>query len=478
MQTIAERLRTDRRNNQHEAANMTLLKLFSLAPIAAVVLAAATPAPEFHKDVEPLLQAHCQTCHRPGEIGPMALLTYDDTRKWAKAIRQAVLTRKMPPWFADSKFAANSVQHYINDVSLSPADIETIKNWVDAGAPEGNPKLAPPPRVFVDGWNIGKPDYVVEMPAPYQVPARGTVEYTYIIIPTNFTEDRWVQALEVRPEDRAHVHHIVLYERQAGSKWLREYPAGVPFVPAPRAGKKQRSSDGDRTAEGSIADEWLVGYAPGTQPYTFPPGTALRIKAGADFVLQIHYTTNGTPGSDRSKIGLVFAKTPPAKRAFVAQVASADFTIPPNAESYSAKASLTLASDVQAYAVAPHMHLRGKAMDLRAIYPTGESEALMHVPNYDFNWQINYYFEAPKPLPRGTKLEVTGTWDNSPNNRFNPDPSAEVHWGDQSWEEMLLGFTMLQIDPNQDLDKLFQAPPKKDPPQKDPPEKQRAALAQ
>ncbi|MGP0076526.1 MAG: thiol-disulfide isomerase [Bryobacteraceae bacterium] len=432
---------------------MSWQKLAVLGCIGATIITAAPAAVEFHKDIEPLLQAHCQTCHRPGEIGPMPLLTYAQTRPWAKSIRQAVLTGKMPPWFAD-----NSVQHYSNDASLSTAEIETIKNWVDAGAPEGDPKFAPAARAFLDGWNIGQPDMVVEMPAAYQIPARGTVEYTYIIIPTNFKEDVWVQRMEVRPSDRAHVHHIVLYERQAGSKWLREYPVGVPFVPAPREGTEGRSSDGDRTIEGSLADQWLVGYAPGTQPYSLPDGTAFRIKAGSDFVLQVHYTTNGTPSADRSRIGLVFSKTPPTKRAFIANVADARFAIPPGDPNYSAKAEYTLASEVQVLAVAPHMHLRGKAMDMRAIYPTGESETLFHVPHYDFNWQINYYFPTPKTLPRGTKLEVTGTWDNSANNRFNPDPKAEVHWGDQSWDEMLLGVTMLQIPPDADLDKLFQAP--------------------
>jgi len=428
------------------------LPLFTLLAAACV---SAAPL-EFHKDIEPLLQAHCQTCHRPGEIGPMPLLTYEQARPWAKSIRQAVVTRKMPPWFAD-----NSVQHYSNDSSLSAAEIETIERWVDAGAPEGDPKLAPPARAFVDGWNIGNPDMIVEMPASYEIPAKGTIEYTYIIIPTNLKQDMWVQALEVRPQDRAHVHHIVLYERQAGSQWLREYPAGVPFVPAPREGQKQRSSDGDRTAEGSLADEWLVGYAPGTQPYRLPDGTAFRVAAGSDFVLQVHYTTNGKPGSDRSKIGLIFSKTPPTKRAFIANVADTKFVIPPGAADYSAKAEITLASDAQLLAVAPHMHLRGKAMDMRAVYPTGESEPLFNVPHYDFNWQINYYFPTPKLLPRGTKLEVTGVWDNSVNNKFNPDPKAEVRWGDQSWDEMLLGLTMLQIDPHMDLDKLIQEPPKR-----------------
>ncbi len=428
-------------------------------------LGALTPtllaAVEFHKDVEPLLQAHCQTCHRPGEIGPMPLLTYANARPWAKSIQNAVVTRKMPPWFADNK-----VQHYANDTSLTAAEIKTISDWVEAGAPEGDPKLAPPPRTFQDGWNIGKPDMVIEMPAAYQIPARGTVEYTYVIIPSNFKEDVWVQGLEIRPEDRARVHHIVLYARQKDSKWLREYPIGVPFVPEPRAGTKQRSSDGDRLAEGSMGDEWLVGYVPGAQPYTLPKDTAFRIRAGTEFVLQLHYTTNGTPSSDRSKIGLLISKTPPAKRAFIANVGDSGFTIPPGAANYSAKGEATLASDVTMLGASPHMHVRGKAMDLQATYPTGEKEMLFHVPNYDFNWQQNYYLQTPKLLPKGTKLEALATWDNSANNRYNPDPTATVKWGDQSWEEMLLAVTTIQIEPDADLDKIFTKPPRRDPPPK------------
>jgi hypothetical protein len=411
----------------------------------------------FHKDVEPLLQAHCQTCHRPGEIGPMSLLTYQDTRKWAKAIRAAVLSRKMPPWFADS-----SVQHYGNDMSLSAAELETIKSWVDAGAPEGDAAEAPAPRQFLEGWNIGKPDVIVEMPEAYQIPATGTVEYTYIILPTNFKQDTWVRALEVRPSNRAHMHHAVLYARTPGSKWLRDYPKGVPFVPAARPGTEHRSSDGDRTAEGSLADEWLIGYAPGTQAYSMPEDTAFLVKAGSDFVLQLHYTTDGKPGADRTRIGLVLSKKPPAKRAFIANVADARFAIPPGDPNYSANASITLASDAVMLGAAPHMHLRGRAMDMRAVYPTGETEMLFHVPRYDFRWQLFYNFASAKPAPRGTRIEITGAFDNSPNNPDNPDPKAEVHWGDQSWEEMLLGLVALQIDPKADPNKLFAPPPKRE----------------
>jgi len=417
-------------------------------------LAFAAPAPvTFHKDVEPLLQAHCQTCHRPGEIGPMPLLTYQDTRKWAKAIKEAVLSRKMPPWYADS-----SVQHYFDDPSLTSAEIDTLKSWADAGAPEGDPKDAPKPRQWVEGWNIGVPDKIVEMPEAYQIPATGTVEYTYIILPTGFTQDTWVRAAEVRPENRALMHHAVLFIRTPGSKWLGEYPVGVPFVPAPRPGSQHRSSDGDRTTEGSLADEWLVGYVPGARPYTLPEDTAFLVKAGSDFVLQLHYTPNGKPAQDRTKIGLIFAKTPPARRGFIANVAGNDWAIPPGDPNYEAKASATLATDVVVLGASPHMHLRGKAMDLRAVYPTGESEMLFHVPRYDFRWQQFYNFASAKTLPKGTRLEVDAVFDNSPNNPNNPDPKAEVHWGDQSWEEMLLGVVTLSIDPQADVNRLFQRP--------------------
>lgn len=437
--------------------SVTWLRAVLLVGIGSVMTPAVQAAAEFHRDVEPLLQTHCQTCHRPGEIGPMSLLTYDEVRPWAKSIRQAVLTGKMPPFFAD-----NTVQHYQNDSTLSEAEIATIREWVDAGAPEGDPNSAPPPRTFVEGWNIGEPDLVVEMPSAYSIPASGTIEYTYIIVPTNFTEDVWIQALEIRPEDRAHVHHIILYEREAGSEWLGEYPKGVPFVPAPREGRERRNSAGDRTIEGSAEDEWLVGYVPGGQSYTLPSDTAFRVKAGSDFVFQLHYTTDGTPGTDRTRVGMVLAKEPPTRRAFVRAFSDGSFTIPAGDPEYSAVSVDTLASDVNLLAVGPHMHLRGKAMDIDAVYTTGEKEKLMQVDHYDFNWQMLYYLDKPKLLPKGTRVEVTGTWDNSANNRFNPDPTAEVEWGDQSWEEMLLGFTLLQIDPAMDVAKLTEPRPKKE----------------
>jgi len=418
--------------------------LLATAGCAALVLGAAEPV-TFHKDIEPLLQAHCQGCHRPGEIGPMPLLTYQNTRPWAKAIKEAVLARKMPPWFADS-----GAQHYLNDASLSDVDIQKLTAWVDSGAPEGDSADAPAPLKYVDGWTIGQPDLIVEMPHAYEVPPTGTIEYTYVILPTHFTEDRWVTAAEIRPGNRSVMHHAALHVRPPGSKWLREYPTGEPFVPATGTGNELRPSD-----------EWLTNYAPGRPAYGLPPGTAFLVKAGSDFVLQFHYTTNGTAASDRSKIGLIFAKAPPSKRAFIAAVTNMNFVIPAGKPDHRAVASVTLASDAALLSVGPHMHLRGKSMEIAATYPDGKFETLLRVPRYDFNWQLLYEFEHPKAAPIGTRLEVTGVWDNSANNRYNPNPNSEVRWGDQSWEEMLLAWVTLQIDPNTDVDKLLQRDPRR-----------------
>ena len=432
-----------------------LLALFA-APVG------AADAPTFSKDVLPILQKNCQSCHRPGEIGPMPLLTFEQARPYARAIKRATESKKMPPWFADS-----TVQHYSNDMSLAAADIATLGAWADGGAPEGNPADAPPPRQFAEGWNIAAPgrtpDKVIQMPEPYQVPAKGTVEYTYIILPTNFTEDTWVTAAEIRPGNRALMHHAVVYLRTPGSKWLRDYPTGVPFVPAPRPGRQSRSSDGDRTSEGTAADEWLVGYVPGAPPYIVPGDTAFLITAGSDFVLQLHYTVNGTAGVDQTRIGLNITNAKPRHRAFIALVTDTAFKIPAGDPAYSAKARVTLGVDAEVLSAGPHMHLRGKGMDLQATYPDGRSETIFSVPRYDFNWQQLYALDAGKKAPRGTRLVATGVWDNSAGNRHNPDPTVDVKWGDQSWEEMLLALVTLSIDPDTDVTKIFE-PARRAPP--------------
>ena len=343
----------------------------------------------------------------------------------------------------------SSTQHYSNDASLSPSEIEILTSWVDAGAPEGDPKDAPAVRTFVEGWSIGQPDLIVEMPQAYEVPAKGTIEYTYVIVPTHFSEDRWVVAAEIRPGNRAVMHHAALHVRPPGSDWLREYPMGVPFVPSPGgSGNEQRARD-----------EYLTNFAPGRPPYAIPPGTAFLVKAGSDFVLQFHYTTNGKAASDRSKIGLIFAKTPPARRAFIAAVANRTFAIPPGDPDYHAKASVTLAVDAVILSAGPHMHLRGKAMDITAGYPTGELETLVHVPRYDFNWQLLYSsdHQSPRRAAPVSRLVACGTIL-----RIIPiirTRKPKCNGATRAREEIVLAWVTLQIDPDTDVDKLFRKLP-------------------
>ena len=376
--------------------------------LPALVLLAAPVT--FYKDALPILQQRCQQCHRPGEIGPMPLLGYADVRPWAKAIREAVLLKRMPPWHADPHYGKFS-----NDLSLTPAEIRTLVAWVDAGAPEGSPADSPPPRRFVDGWRIAQPDAIFEMPDDFHVPASGTLDYQYFLVPTNFREDRWVEMLEVRPGNREVVHHAIVMTRPptdgGSSRWGR----------------------------------YLAGYAPGAMPQIWKPGHARLVPAGSDLVFQVHYTANGKPAVDRTRIGLVFAKRPPESQIVAMQAASHWFSIPAGAPNHRVDASITLLEAVSLVGMRPHMHLRGKAFEFRAVYPTGESETLLRVPGYDFNWQPYYYLAKPIPMPRGARIECTAWYDNSPNNPRNPDPAADVHWGEQSWEEMMIGWFDIAI---------------------------------
>ena len=386
-----------------------------------VLTSSLVNAATFYKDVLPILQSKCQGCHRPGEAAPMAFLTYEGTRPFAAAIREAVVTKKMPPWGANPAHGKFS-----NDPTLNDAEKKTLLAWVDAKAPAGNKKDAPVPRAFVEGWNIGQPDMVIAMPKAYDVPATGTIEYTRFILPLNFTEDRWVSAAEVRPGNRAVVHHVIAYLREPGGAWLKGAPIGEPIVKAGKTDGGPRSS--------------LVGYAPGVPARPATPGRAQKVKAGSDVILEVHYTTNGKPATDLTKVGIIFAKEPPVEITGGFAAGDNKFAIPPGADSHEVKSKWTTTREVKLTGLTPHMHLRGKDFLYTAKYPTGESEVLLHVPKYDFNWQHTYVLAQPKLLPAGTVIECVAHFDNSPNNKFNPDPSATVKWGDQSWEEMMIGF--------------------------------------
>lgn len=400
----------------------------------------------YHKDVAPILMEKCQGCHRPGEIAPMTFMSYKEVRPWAKAIKTAVASKKMPPWFADSRFG-----HFANDWSLNAEQIATITSWVDGGAAEGNPKDSPKPKQWTAGWNITKPDLEIEMPAPFPIPAEGKVDYQYIVLPSGLTEDKWVQMAEVRPTYRQAVHHVVVFIREKGSRWLQEAKPGVPYVPP-----------SNRQFENTLGggSDILTIYTPGMLPDIFKPGQAKMVPAGADFVLQLHYTVNGKAGTDQSKIGLVFAKEPPQERVITLGAVNMNFTIPPGEANYPVSGRAPNFYPATLLSFFPHMHLRGKGFEYKLIQPSGEAETLLKIDKYDFNWQLAYRLAKPIQLVPGARIEAVGTFDNSANNPANPDPKAAVKWGEQSWEEMMIGFYDVAVDSKFTRRTIMQPPPK------------------
>ena len=418
---------------------------------AAALFAAPAKDVTFHYDIEPILQARCQGCHRPGEAAPMSLMTYQEARPWAKAIREAVLIRKMPPWFADPAHGS-----FANDRRLAQTEIDKIAAWVDGGAKEGNPKDAPEPRTFSQGWAMGKPDAVIEMPMDFPVPASGTVDYTYFVVPSGFTEDKWVENVEVRAGNAGVVHHVVVRVRPPGSTFLAEAKYGKPFVP-PHGPRGRMPDTGQGALETGSAE--VVGiYVPGGVPYLLKPGQARLIPAGSDIAFTMHYTTKGKAGTDRSRVGFQFAKQPPKERVVNMVVTNRNLWIPAGEANQVVFAKVTLEADSTLLSLFPHMHVRGKAFEYRATYPSGKSETLLNVPGYNFNWQLTYYLQQPKMLPKGTVLECVARYDNSLNNPFNPDPGKEVYWGDQTWEEMMAGFVDLAMPVK--MDPMTLLPPK------------------
>lgn len=415
-----------------------------LTAASAAAWAASIPSQAtFYKDVLPIVQNRCQECHRPGEIAPFPMLTYAETRPWAKAIKSSVLSKKMPPWYADPHYG-----HFANDRSLTQQEIDTLVAWVDGGAQAGNPKDAPKPKTWLDGWNIPKPDLVLSMKEPFHIGAKEEVPYQYIIMPTEFKEDRWVQMAEARPSDRGIVHHIVVFIRRPENKWLRGQPVGVPFVP-PGGGKDFNNTSGG-------GSDILMIYTPGMIPEIWRPGLAKKIPAGSDLVMQIHYTADGKDSTDESKVGLVFAKEAPTERALTFGSYNLTFKIPPGESDFKVDGMKnTFPNGVEILSFFPHMHLRGKSFEYRAVYPDGRTETLLRVPKYDFYWQLDYKLAEPLKLPPGARIETTAWYDNSPNNGANPDSKAQVSWGEQSWEEMMIGFYDIVLPADMSLRELF-----------------------
>jgi hypothetical protein len=387
-------------------ARISVGVVLSAVLLAPVSVGAQTPT--FAKDVAPIFYSKCVECHRPTMFAPMSLVKFDDARPWAKSIRNRVSARTMPPWGADPSHGV-----FKNDPRLTDKEIATILAWVDGGAPKGDDKDMPAMPSFTDGWTIGEPDAVFEMKEAYQIPATGVIEYQYIRIPMNIPEAKWLAAIEIKPQARAHVHHVLAYTQ----------PAGTPINEA-----------------GALGPGNIGGVTPNKPGVVFDPGVGRMLEANSDLILQMHYTTNGEAAVDKTVVGLKFLKEPPSMVQRGGSVIQPRFVIPagdPNAE---VRGSRVLQADTIITSFTPHMHVRGKDMTYTAKYPDGRTEVLLSVPKYDFNWQITYQLKEAKRIPKGTEIEVVAHYDNSPQNKFNPDPTKDVRWGDQTFEEMMIGF--------------------------------------
>jgi hypothetical protein len=363
----------------------------------------------------------------------MSLETYEAARRYAYLIRNVTQDKAMPP-----PFSVPLVGRIANDPSLSPAQISTLGAWANLKAPEGNPRDASAMPHESAPWSIPKPDLIVKMPQPVAIPATGKLEYVYQIVPTRFTEGRWIQMAEVLPSLRANLLQIMVVIRRPGSRWLRHAPAGTPFTSVAITSSKEL-----RWAH----DDILIVYAPGSTPQEFPVTRGKFIPAGSDLIFRAQYIANGVASSDQSSVGLVFSKQQPSQRVITLALEDRRFTIPPNASDYRVEARGVLQRDVLLLSFSPLLHLRGKRFEYDVIHaPSGahdnlnpEMETLLRV-NYDLRWQTSYRLSEPRFLKAGTEVRATAWYDNSPNNPNNPDPNAPVNWGDQSWDEVLGSF--------------------------------------
>ena len=423
----------------------------------------------FTKDVAPILFKNCAECHRPGEAAPFSVLSYKDARPWARSIREQVVSREMPPWGADPR-----VGQFKNDRRLTEPEIETITAWIDGGAKEGDPKHLPAAPEFVDGWAIGKPDVIIPMPEEFTLDASGPDEYQYFEVDSGFTEDKYVQMAEARPGNRRVVHHILAFvqpplkDGQTPKKLTREEierarmkaeqdsilyrdgfllrtkrdaPVHDDGCGLPNGGQGSDRDGASRESGLSGLGMLLTGFAPGMNPWVWEPGTVKKIPAGSKIIFQVHYSkVAGSSQKDRSMVGLIFAKQQPRRQIITRMISNSYFMIPPGDANHRVTACWTATEDIRLTAAMPHMHVRGKAIEIKAFYPDGRSETLLNVPNYGFSWQTFYYFKQPLAISKGTTLIVTGYFDNSSKNKYNPDPTQAVRFGEPTYDEMMGSF--------------------------------------
>jgi len=443
--------------------------LLSCLGFAAV---AAAETPSFSKDVAPIFYSSCVSCHRPGEVAPMSLISYEDVRPWAKSIRAKVASREMPPWGADPHYGT-----FKDDRSLSTAQIETIVTWADGGAPRGRDADLPRVPSFTAGWSHGEPDVVIDMPVDFAIPAEGQVPVIDFFTRAPFTQDVYVKALEVRPGTEGVIHHAGMYV-------IDKLPPGARLVNGKilsADGKEMSRNQVARASGGTSTQEIqkLLSYVPGRGYEEYQGDAGQLIKAGSYIDFYMHYTPTGAPTTDRSRLGLYFAK--PGQQvghqiyhSFGAAgptsyiVQGKEYTpqrrsegdegsvnlpnIPPYAENFKVVSVHTITEPVTLYGLTPHLHLRGKSMTYTLTWPDGNEEILLDVPKYDFNWQLYYELQTPKKIPAGSKVTVVTLFDNSPKNRYNPAPDKEVYWSEQSWDEMYAPQARITVD-SRDLKK-------------------------
>ncbi len=396
-----------------------------------LLLLAAAP------DAARVIETRCLSCHHTGGIAPMAFESSTSIRPWARAMRQSILKGTMPPWHADE----DSSKHLAHSRALTPSEKHSLLSWLEAGAPAPEPFSLKPPTTPTS-WQLGTPDLILQIPAA-RIPATGKMEYTFLVSHLNFQQDTWISAAEWKIDSRSVVHHINAFVRPPGSSYVKDAPAGQLYVAsrAERAARRPDEREIDRR-------ELLLGYEPGYIPQPWGPGRAKLIRAGSDMVFEIHYTPSGREATDSSQLALYFSKSQPRERVITISPADSNLAIPPGDPNYRSTVTATLLDDAKLLSLQPHMHLRGKAYRIER----NGKEVLINVPRYDFNWQTTYFLKDPLPLTKGDILNCTAWFDNSPNNPANPDPTKTIYWGDQSWEEMNVGFMELTIPATRDPD--------------------------
>ena len=413
------------------AVNENRFHALTLLVAAAAVSGFSTSAKEvtYTRDIAPILFSHCAECHRPGEVAPFSLLNYEDARKKGKTIAKVTEKRFMPPWKAEHGFG-----DFQNERRLSEAEIQSIHDWVEGGMPEGDKSALPPVPKFPTGWTLGKPDAIMGSPEPYSLPAEGRDDYRNFVIPTNFGEDRWISALQVQPDNRAVVHHVIVFVDTSGKARQKDEESTGPGY----------STFGGTGVPGS---EWVDAWVPGKTVRHLPPGYGKLIPKGADIILQVHYHKSGKPEKDQTQFGLYFCKEPVDKRVRVSRLAYPGLRIQPGDSNYFVRAEMKIPANVTVLEVAPHMHLIGRSMKVRAELPDGSSLPMVNVTDWDFNWQLSYVFSKPQQIPAGSKVELLARYDNSADNAFNPSsPPKFVRWGEQTTDEMCIAFFSYTVD--------------------------------